>query len=760
MKNVIKFSSPAKDIVEACLIGNGALGGVVFGDAKNDRIALNLDTLWSGYGKLELNKNSRKYLPQIVELIKNGNIDKAQKLLKKNVYGHDYQGFMPLGDLLVKHKNACDCTNYVRLLNLDNAIASAEYKIKNSDISKEYFCSNPDNAICFEYKSTNKDLDCEFTMQSKLKYKSFAKNNRLYIEGYAPANYNNFTGAILKNGLYFKKGKVIHFKCGIAFDTDGEISFRKSKIKVAKAKYIKAYIVADTTFNNKDLSLDIINKALDKITLKKYEEIREIHIKDYQSIYNLCKLELCDCNSDDTAWTELNKIQKDDSDLSPIQKLFNYGRYLMISSSRNGTLPMNMQGIWNIKANPVWYSAFTTNINLQMMYWGADNGNLGECVNPYLDYVIEHSKHGAKTARELYDSSGWCSFHNADIWHHTAPVGRYALMEMGQCNCFLSGAGWLCLGLYEHYQYTQNIKYLEKIYPVMKGAVEFLLDNLYECDGELVLIPSASAENKYKKDGKVYAVCKGSTFDMSITKQLFIHILEAIKVLKIDKEFGDKVKDNLSKLPDFKIDSKGRIVEFDKEYEEVEPHHRHISHLYGMYPATLINPREDKKLVQAVVKSLESRGDEGTGWSMAWKTCQRARLKDGNHAYKLIVKHLNPIATEFNNKTIYNMQGGTFENYLCAHPPFQVDGNMGIMSAIIEMLMQSHFGVIELLPAIPDRWHSGKVYNLVAKGNYKVSIEWSNNKVTKYKIDSKRKKAKVLVNGNILEAETNKWIEC
>ncbi len=725
------FKKPAENYIESCPVGNGRLGGMMFGGIDKDRVVLNEQTMWSGSVQDSDREDAHKTLPEIRALLLAGKNKEAQDLLSRTFLakgngsdfgaGKDgrYGCYQVLGDLTLAFPKTGEPSSYRRELDLDSATAKLTYEIGDVKFTRELFASAPDHVLVYRI-SASKPGQVSFTAKISRRERATVQteSNDLLMFG----ELNNGTDG---HGTAYQarmRAKAI----------GGTVSVTSDGIKVDGASTVDLYVTAGTTFYGKAFAaqnLDHLNSA----TVKPYDQLHAAQMADHRKFFRRVSLDLPAAPGGSISTPErVEGAKRGEDDPSLAALYFQFGRYLLIGSSRpDSVLPANLQGIWADEYQTAWNGDFHTDINVQMNYWPAEPTNLSDCAKPLMHFINGLVEPGSKTAKAYYDANGWVCHVITNPWGFTSPG------EGASWGSTCTGGGWLCEHLWDHYAFTKDRVFLKEAYPTMRAAAEFFLDFLIQepSHGWLVTAPSNSPENSYKlPNGDVLNTCMGPAMDIQIVRELFTNTIAASAVLKTDGPFRAKLVAARDRLAPHQIGRHGQLQEWLEDYEEGEPHHRHVSNLYALYPSNQISPKTTPGLAKAARVTLERRGDESTGWSMAWKVCFWSRLGDGDHA----------------NKLLKLLIGRGSPNLFCLHPPFQIDGNFGGTAGIAEMLLQSQTDVIELLPALPSTWKSGSVKGLKARGNFTVDIDWADGKVNHYRVHSSDgSKAKVRVNGKI-----------
>jgi alpha-L-fucosidase 2 len=748
--HILWYNQPADYFEESLVLGNGKMGATVFGGVNLDKIYLNDITLWSGEPvNANMNPEAYKNIPAIREALKNENYKLAEELNKK-LEGKNSESYAPLGTIEINSHHIGKASNYHRELDVSKAVSKVSFEIDGVKFTREYFVSAPDQIMIIKLTSSQKGaLNFDVNLNSLLKFKTEVKNNVFSMNGIAPIHEN--PGYQVVPTFLLEKDRGTRFATLMKIkNTDGIIVSTNNSLGLKNGTEAIIYVSIATSFNgfdknpaseglnDKTISLENLNKAFSK----SFDKLKQSHIADYQKFYNRVSLNLGKTAALDLPTNERLLRYSDGKEDKNLEILyFNYGRYLLISSSRTLGVPANLQGLWNPHLNPPWSCNYTMNINLEENYWLAENTNLSEMHLPLLSFIKNLSVTGKVTAKTFYGvDKGWAAAHNSDIWAMTNPVGQFG-KEDPMWACWPIAGAWLSTHIWEHYVFTQDKNYLKKEgYPLMKGAAEFCLDWLVaDKNGNLITSPSTSPENQYiAPDGFVGATMYGGTADLAMIRECFDKTIEASKVLNIDAEFRTKLETALSKFYPYQIGKKGNLQEWYFDWNDQDPKHRHQSQLFGLFPGNQISPLKTPELANAAKKTLEIKGDETTGWSKGWRINLWARLWDGNHAYKMFRELLSYVDPDGKKTENPRRGGGTYPNLFDAHPPFQIDGNFGGAAAVAEMLVQSNENEIRLLPALPDAWDTGMVKGICARGGFEISMQWSKKVVNKVTVFSKK----------------------
>ncbi|MDU1892371.1 MAG: glycoside hydrolase family 95 protein [Dysgonomonas sp.] len=719
------FDNPASIWEESVPLGNGRIGMMPWGGIEQERVVLNEISLWSGNEQDADNPEAYKYLGEIRKLLFEKKNKEAQDLMYrtftckgKGSEGKAYGRFENLGNLYVDFiypNPEAEISDYKRTLDINNAISTNTFKKGEISYSREYFTSFSHDVGVIRYSADKKGaLNLKISFGRDQNYNVSAKNNTLWITGNTDAEEGHKPMQFFGNIKLLKKGGeyVSHFTGKSPKD-----------IEVKEADEVILLVSLATDYKGNDATAQVFD-LLKKADKEKYDSLKKGHTNKYRELFDRVDITLAkNQNSGLPINKRLEAFVADKTDYDLAALYMQYGRYLLISSTREGGLPPNLQGLWAPQIYTPWNGDYHLNINLQMNLWGAEMFDLSELHRPLVDYVKSLVSPGEKTARIYYNSRGWVTHILGNVWGFTSPSEN---PSWGATN---TAGAWLCQHLWEHYLYTQDKEYLKSVYPAMKGAAQFFEDMLIEDpnNGYLVTAPTTSPENVYitPENDKV-SICAGSTMDNQIIRELFANVTLAAQILDIDKDWTNTLSLKKEQLAPTTIGKYGQIMEWLEDYKEADVHHRHVSQLYGLHPGYELTYEKTPELMEAAKTTLNRRGDESTGWSMAWKINFWARLKDGERAYKLIGDLLKPAG-----------EGrGTYPNLFSAHPPMQIDGNFGGSAGIGEMLLQSHEGYIELLPSVPSGWKEGKVRGIKIRGGAKVDFEWKGGRVTDIQIEA------------------------
>jgi alpha-L-fucosidase 2 len=735
------YDQPAEQWVEALPVGNGRLGVMDFGSLPMARYQFNEETLWTGEPHNYAHPGAWKHLQAIRDLLFAGKQREAEELAGREFMSQPLgqMAYQPCGDIEIEFPGHENFANYRRELDLNTATVTTTYKINDVTFTRQTFASYPDRAIVIH-------LSCDVPRQLNFIAKLSSPQSDVQLAAHDASTLQMSAQVRSSNNARAgnPQGQMAFATQLSCLATDGKVKNNGAALQLSAATYATLVLTAATNYVNfRDISADPVARSLqdlEHVQNKTFEKLHAAHTADHQELFRRIRFELGKKQSNDLPTDERILAAKNANDPQLAALMFHYGRYLLIASSRPGSQPANLQGIWNDQIHPPWDSKYTTNINAEMNYWPAEVCNLGECCDPLFSALEELSQSGAETAREHYNARGWVSHHNFDLWRGTAPINA------SNHGIWPTGGAWLCQHLWWHYQHTGDQKFLkEQAYPLMKGAAEFFVDTLIEDprtpEKWLISGPSNSPE----QGGLVL----GPTMDHQIVRELFANTSEAAHILETDTKFADQLDKMCERIAPNKIGKYGQLQEWLEDVDDPQNQHRHVSHLWAVFPGKEINNRTPE-LFNAAKKSLEMRGDGGTGWSLAWKINLWARLREGEHAHKILT---NLLTLTGSSKTEYN-GGGVYPNLFDAHPPFQIDGNFGATSGICEMLLQSHMTttegirVIELLPALPSEWPDGRVMGLRTRDGFTVDLEWAVGKLAKCHVQSTLGKTAIIKYSN------------
>ncbi len=732
------YTKEALEWESALPIGNGHLGAMVYGGVAKEQLSLNEETLWSGYPRDKHSIDTLTHIEKIRELISDHKNLEAQDLIEQHCLGDWGESYLPLGDLFIEFLgDLTEVTHYTRELTLKDATVRSSFKTSQGLYEREAFVAYQGDTLVYTYRGPKKGLDIKLTLSSQLVHEVIYSTSGAVLSGTAPSHVEpNYVDS--PNPIEYESGKGMGFCADVSvFVTDGDVSSSHDGVIITAATEVICVLRAKTGYRGYAAMPDQ-TVTLPQVQGFPLEETYKKHCASWDALFSRVSLNIGEQEDIPTDMLIEQVESGEKSSAYLIELLFHYGRYLFMSSSGTYGEPANLQGIWNNLLRAPWSANWTVNINTQMNYWMSEVLQLTECNEPLFQLIEDISTQGCETAKKLYNAEGWVSHHNVDLWRQTTPVGKhehnirptqYALWPM-------SGV-WLCQHLMEHYRFTGNTDFLrDTAYPIIEGATKFLLSWMIQHkSGSWITSPSTSPENSFVLHNEPCSVSEGSTMDLALIREHFNIYLTLRNILELpDDSYSKRVKERLLHIPDYQIGERGNLQEWLYDYQDYEPDHRHISFLIGVYPGKDLLDMKDDSLLAGVKRSLELRGDEGVGWSLIWKTALWARLKDGDRALNLLKNQIRPVG---DRSLRYSHGGGLYDNLFCAHPPFQIDSNLGLPAAVAELLVQSYGDKITILPALPQEWKNGEVTGFMARGGFELSFSWKDGILHKVTVISK-----------------------